>query len=178
MQVLSQAALAKWYPPIGAVIVTDLDGCAVDSSHRQHCNPDGTLNLQDWREHCTPELIKLDKLTQWGLQLGQLVRTRKDITVIVATSRVMTDEDYKYVKEAFDIDRFSGKIWSRPSENVLIDWDLKYKLFTEEIFKYDDLLLALNLGKMYFLDDIEKNCLVAENLGLNAINVKKGLTAD
>lgn len=178
MNILSQQALAKWQPPLGAVIITDLDGCAVDSSHRQHCNEDGTLNLDDWREHCTPELISRDKLTLWGLRLAELARTRQDLTIGVCSSRVMQDADYIYINEAFQIGRFSGLIWSRPETCRLSDEDLKYKLFTDPKNIYNtDLLMSLNLGKMYFLDDLNANCRVAENLGLNAILTKKGLTA-
>lgn len=178
MITISQAMAGKWFPPIGSVIITDLDRCAVDSSHRQHCLPDGTLDLQNWREHSIPSEIKLDKLTPWGLQLAQLVRTRQDIQVLVCTSRVMGDADFEYVKHNFKIGRNSGKIWSRPESCLLADAELKYKLFTENVYKYGDLLLALNLGKLYFLDDLEANCKVAENLGLTAVNIKKGLTAD
>lgn len=178
MQILTQKALAKWQPPLGAVIITDLDGCAVDSSQRQHCNEDGTLNLDDWREHCTPDLIMQDKLTLWGLRLAELARTRKDLTIGVCTSRVLQHADKVFINEAFKIGLFSGLIWSRPETCRLSDEDLKYKLFTNPKNIYNtDLLLSLNLGKLYFLDDLQANCQVAENLGLQAIHTLKGLTA-
>ena len=170
---MTQRELRLWNPPLNAVIITDLDGCAVDSSHRQNTNPDGTLNLEEWRKHSTPELIAKDTLTPWGERIQELAR-RCDLTFAVCTSRVVQDADLKFIAQKFGIQRFSELIWTRPKTCLLSDAELKLKLFTspKTICRNERLTEALNLGKLFFVDDLEPNCRVAEQLGLQAIQAK------
>ena len=42
--------------------IFDLDHTVVDSSHRQATRPDGSLDLDHWREHSTPAMIERDTL--------------------------------------------------------------------------------------------------------------------
>ena len=37
------------------ILIFDLDGTTIDSSHRHATLPDGTLNLAKWIENSTPE---------------------------------------------------------------------------------------------------------------------------
>lgn len=168
----TQEMLKAWIPPLNAVIITDLDGCAVDSSHRQHCLPNGQLDLKNWREHCSEFDIMGDILTPWGERIAELQRKRVDLTFAVCTSRVVNEFDLNYIKQSLDIGSNSGLVWTRPEDCFLSDADLKEKLFTDPrtIYGNFDLTLAMNLGKLFFIDDLEANCLVGEKLGLQTIH--------
>jgi len=43
------------------ILIFDLDGTTIDSSHRQATKADGTLDLQAWFKNATPEKIHDDK---------------------------------------------------------------------------------------------------------------------
>ena len=75
--------------------IFDLDHTIVDSSHRQATRPDGSLDLDHWREHSTPAMIEADTL----LPLAHEWRKahRKGATIIVCTARVMGPADYRYL---------------------------------------------------------------------------------
>jgi len=75
--------------------IFDLDHTVVDSSHRQATRPDGSLDLDHWREHSTPAMIEADTL----LPLAHEWRKahRKGATIIVCTARVMGAADYRYL---------------------------------------------------------------------------------
>ena len=51
------------------IVIFDLDGTTIDSSHRHATHADGTLNLDAWIENATPEKIFQDQV----LPLGHLV---------------------------------------------------------------------------------------------------------
>ena len=42
--------------------IFDLDHTVIDSSHRQATRPDGSLDLDHWRENSTPAMIEADSL--------------------------------------------------------------------------------------------------------------------
>ena len=42
--------------------IYDLDHTVIDSSHRAATLPNGSIDLDHWREHSTPELIARDRL--------------------------------------------------------------------------------------------------------------------
>ena len=75
--------------------IFDLDHTVVDSSHRQATRPDGSLDLDHWREHSTPALIERDSL----LPLAHEWRKahRKGAQIVVCTARVMGAADYAYL---------------------------------------------------------------------------------
>ncbi len=172
MQKWTQRILANWIPPLNSCIVTDLDGCAVNSLHRQNTLANGMLDLNKWRENSTPELIAKDSLTLWGERAKQL-NNRIDLTFAVCTSRVMQKADFDYLTKNLHIAGNSGLIWSRPNDCTLLDHELKEQLLTghQSIYGNFELTLALNLGKLFYIDDLQENCQVAENLGLQAIHV-------
>ena len=168
---MNQKQLKVWTPPLNAAIITDLDGCAVDSSHRQHCLPNGQLDLDNWREHCGRVDVEADNLLPWGERLVELAG-RQDLLIGVCTSRVVNEFDLTFIRERLQIATNCGLIWTRPTECRLGDAELKELLFTNPrtIYGNFELTLALNLGKLYFVDDLIENCRVAENLGLQAIH--------
>ena len=67
--------------------IFDLDHTVIDSSHRQATRPDGSLDLDHWRENSTPAMIEADSL----LPLANEWRKahRKGASIVVCTARVM-----------------------------------------------------------------------------------------
>lgn len=108
--------------------IFDLDGTAIDSTHRQNTLPDGSLNLAKWKENNTPEKIALDTLLPLGKQWSKgLDKSWKRIAII--TARVLSAADYKFLKDnnlRYDF------IYSRYAGNDMPDAQLKrialYKL--------------------------------------------------
>lgn len=77
--------------------IFDLDHTVIDSSHRQLTRPDGSLDLDAWRENCTAEMIGRDSL----LPLARTMRAAyaKGHTVIVCTARVLSRHDLTYLSD-------------------------------------------------------------------------------
>jgi hypothetical protein len=107
------------------LLIFDLDGTAIDSTHRQNTLADGSLNLAKWQENNTPEKIALDSL----LPLGKQWSRGLDKKIAIITARVLGDADYKFLKDnnlRYDF------IYSRYAGNDMPDAQLKrlalYKL--------------------------------------------------
>ena len=107
------------------LLIFDLDGTAIDSTHRQNTLPDGSLNLAKWKENNTPEKIALDSL----LPLGKTWSGGLNKKIAIITARVLGDADYKFLKDnnlKFDF------IYSRKAGDDTPDAQLKrlalYKL--------------------------------------------------
>ena len=88
--------------------IFDLDHTVIDSSHRQATRPDGSLDLDHWREHSTPDLIERDTLLPLAHEWRKI--HRKGGTIIVCTARVMGYADYFYLGSR---GMFAEKIISR-----------------------------------------------------------------
>jgi len=75
--------------------IFDLDHTVVDSSHRAATRPDGSLDLDHWRENSTPAMIERDSLLPLAHEWRKLARRGHEI--IVCTARVMSPADYRYL---------------------------------------------------------------------------------
>tara|TARA_R110001606_G_scaffold61919_1_gene144453 strand:- start:312 stop:791 length:480 start_codon:yes stop_codon:yes gene_type:complete len=77
--------------------IFDLDHTVIDSSHRQLARPDGSLDLDNWRENCTKEKIMADKI----LPLADLMRSAWDNNnhVIICTARVLSVWDHVFLAD-------------------------------------------------------------------------------
>ena len=75
------------------LLIFDLDGTAIDSTHRQNTLPDGSLNLAKWQENNTPEKIALDTL----LPLGEQWSGGLNKKIAIITARVLGDADYRFL---------------------------------------------------------------------------------
>ena len=77
--------------------IYDLDHTVIDSTHRAATLPDGSIDLDHWREHSTPELIAKDRL----LPLAGHWKTQRarGAEIVVCTARVMGDADYQYLDD-------------------------------------------------------------------------------
>ena len=86
--------------------IYDLDHTVIDSTHRAATLPDGSIDLNHWREHSTPALIAKDKL----LPLAGHWKTQRarGCEIVVCTARVMGEADYRYL--AGNGLRFDGMI--------------------------------------------------------------------
>ena len=106
------------------MLIFDLDGTVIDSSHRKATRPDGTLDLDHWIENCTPEKIAQDRL----LPLADFMRIVYRIgrqPVVVCTARVMGTADYDFLdNNGLHVD----EILSRPIGNRMRDGTLKEML--------------------------------------------------
>jgi hypothetical protein len=101
------------------LLILDLDGTAIDSSHRQNTLPDGSLDLKKWQENNTPEKIAQDTLLPIGETWKNLVSSKK---IAIITARVLGAADYKFLKDnnlRYDF------IYSRKAGNVMPDAALK-----------------------------------------------------
>jgi hypothetical protein len=101
------------------LLILDLDGTAIDSSHRQNTLPDGSLDLEKWQENNTPEKIAQDTLLPIGETWKNLVSSKK---IAIITARVLGTADYKFLKDnnlRYDF------IYSRKYGNVMPDAALK-----------------------------------------------------
>ena len=76
-------------------IIFDLDHTLIDSSRRQLTKPDGSLDLEHWRENCTREKIMGDTLLPLAMVARRYMGSSH--TVIACTARVMSDIDYEYL---------------------------------------------------------------------------------
>jgi len=77
------------------LLIFDLDGTAIDSTHRQNTFADGSLNLAKWQENNTPKKIARDTLLPLGEQWSRGLK--KQIAII--TARVLGDADYTFLED-------------------------------------------------------------------------------
>ena len=116
------------------VLIFDLDGTTIDSSHRQATKPDGTLDLAHWFENATPDRIHDDTVLPLAQQMHK--RCKAGDYVVVCTARSMQDADFEFLQNhGLCVD----KIISRPHGNMTPDAELKRKqlssLFNLKQFK-------------------------------------------
>jgi hypothetical protein len=76
------------------IIIFDLDGTCIDSSHRQITKADGSLDIEQWRKFHKAEYINKDTL----LPLASEIRNRKNRGdfVVFCTARILTIDDHEF----------------------------------------------------------------------------------
>jgi len=103
------------------IVIFDLDGTTIDSTHRQATLADGTLNLAAWIENATPEKIFQDRLLPLAQQVNKI---GKNAYTMICTARVLSDADREFLMDnGINVD----KIISRPEGNQTPDGELKRK---------------------------------------------------
>lgn len=80
------------------IFLFDLDHTVIDSSHRQLTKPDGSLDLEHWRENCTAEKIAKDKPLPLARVWKRILR-QPNHKIVVCTSRVMQAPDWIWLAE-------------------------------------------------------------------------------
>lgn len=123
-----------------AIIIFDLDGTVIDTSHRYRDTPEGHCDLDYWFLNSTPEMIARDTL----LPLADVWRRyhREGHEIVVCTARswerheLMTC-DPGPIYEAFLADNdlpyhhLLHRIMAGPDHETLGDGDLKIRLLNE-----------------------------------------------
>ena len=149
--------------------IFDLDGTAIDSSHRQNTLPDGSLNLSAWRENSTPEMIARDSLLPLGEQWRDMVARGLEgthVKIAIITARVMGAADLQYLD---DNGLHYDYLYSRTEGDTSNDAALK------KIMLFD---LARDMGRSitwlqnfaWFYDDNLGVIEMGSNLGINMVN--------
>ena len=145
------------------ILIFDLDGTTIDSSHRQATKSDGTLDLAHWFDNATPEKIFADKLLPLAQQMHK--RCKAGDYVIVCTARAMQFADFEFL---MDNGLCVDKIISRPHGDMTPDAELKRKqlssLFNLKQFK--------NLNKVMF-DDAASVRSTLRKIGITVIHPDK-----
>ena len=77
--------------------IFDLDHTVIDSSHRQLTRPDGSLDLDAWRENCTAEMIGAIHCYHWRALCVR--RMSMGHNVIICTARVLSRHDLTYLAD-------------------------------------------------------------------------------
>lgn len=78
-----------------SIVIFDLDGTVIDSSHRHLSKPDGSVDLDHWRENCTAEKIAADTLLPLARSMRGIYASGAH--VIVCTARVMSEHDLAFL---------------------------------------------------------------------------------
>jgi len=144
------------------ILIFDLDGTTIDSSHRHATLPDGTLNLAKWIENSTPEKIFQDSV----LPLGKLVsKLGKKHYTIICTARVLSHADLEFL---MDNGICVDKIISRPLGNNTPDGELKKK----QLNSFLSLKQFKNKNKIMF-DDADSVRSIVRKIGITVIHPDK-----
>ena len=106
------------------IYIFDFDVTLIDSSHRALTNPDGSINLDYWKENSTKEKIFQDTL----LPLYAYAKALADNGhyLVGCTARELSKYDYEFFL-LFGFDKIFKKIISRPKGNTMTDHILKGK---------------------------------------------------
>ena len=152
--------------------IFDLDHTVIDSSHRQLTRPDGSLDLDAWRDNCTAEMINRDKL----LPLANVMRSvfANGHTVIICTARVMSSHDIAFLK-ANNL-RYNALL-SRADGDDTPDAQLKRALL---FWHFKHIPVARWTRHTIFFDDNQNVLDMADELGIitrNAIQLNQKLKA-
>ncbi|MEK9918734.1 MAG: hypothetical protein VW496_05000 [Pelagibacteraceae bacterium] len=144
--------------------IFDLDGTVIDSSHRQLTQPDGTLNLQAWRDRCTPAMIAQDgelPLIHWAREC-----IARGYEVIACTAREMSAADYDWLREHGL--EFSA-ILSRPVGCTLPDARLKVMLLADFARMSGESLMSLGARSVFWDDSASVRDTLAD-FGFSMLN--------
>jgi len=154
--------------------IFDLDHTVIDSSHRQHTKPDGSLDLDNWRENCTRQKIMADKI----LPLADLMRSAwsNGHNVIICTARVLSIWDHVFLA---DNNLRAHAILSRAEGDNRGDAEMKRDLLLKH-FSSLKIPVARWTRSAVFYDDNQAVLDMADRLGIitrNAIKLNKQLGA-
>lgn len=145
------------------IVVFDLDGTTLDSSHRQLTLADGRLDLEHWIENSKPAKVLQDSI----LPLGRMwARMSDNLVKVICTARVMDIADYKLLyKHGLSADF----ILSRPQDDRGTPDDL---LKVTQLHPLLDLPEHRNLPVVMF-DDSAKVRSTLRRLGIPVIHPKR-----
>ena len=110
----------RLYNPKPRVLMYELDGTIIDSSHRIKFKSDGSLDLEHWKANNTKEMIFEDSLLPmyWQLRSDYI---NGDI-IVICTSRELTKWDWEFIHS---MGIYYDYVISRPLGNNTQDHLLK-----------------------------------------------------
>ena len=144
------------------IVIFDLDGTTIDSSHRHATLADGTLNLAKWIENATPEKIFQDSVLPLGLLVSKI---GKRAYTMICTARVLSQADYEFL---MDNGICVDKIISRPLGNNTPDGELKKK----QLNSFLSLKQFKHKNKIMF-DDADSVRSIVRKIGITVIHPDK-----
>ena len=147
--------------------IFDLDHTVIDSSHRQHTKPDGSLDLENWKENCTRNKIMQDKL----LPIADIMRHvyNKGHDVIICTARVLSEHDLEFLqKHDLRYNALLSRIEGDNRKDDIMKRDLLIKHFQAR-----KIPLARWTKTAVFYDDNKAVLQMATDLGIKAFNAIK-----
>ena len=156
------------------IYIFDLDHTVVDSSHRQATRPDGSLDLDHWRENSTPAMIAADSLLPLANEWRKAYR--KGAEIVVCTARVMGPADYRYLAEH---GLFAESVISRAEGDTTPDDLLKLRALKRYARQRGESWARFTKTSMMF-DDNQNVINTLANYGLtvhNAISLNEALGA-
>ena len=141
------------------VVIYDLDGTIIDSSHRIKLHDDGSHDLEHWKNNCTKEqifqdtLLPLYRTLQWDYKRGNYV--------VLCTARELGKWDMEYIHS---MGIYYDKIISRPKGNTTVDHVLKAR----QLKFFWNLKPFRKLHKIFY-DDNENNLRAINKLGTGTV---------
>tara|TARA_Y100001963_G_scaffold150483_1_gene231652 strand:+ start:120 stop:653 length:534 start_codon:yes stop_codon:yes gene_type:complete len=140
--------------------VFDLDGVAIDATHRQICNPDGSLNLAKYREMSTAEHISKDKELPMLYAMQRFSDLGKPFFVCTARVLCVNTRQWLQLRGVNPTHIFSRDGESDHRRDYLLKQDKLTEAFTRS-----------ELKRAYLVDDNEANCKMAAGLGMAALHM-------
>ena len=168
MSILKTKMVDRFFNLSPTICIYDLDGTIIDSSHRATHDEEGNIDLANWIENSTKDLINQDLLMPLYAQL--VADYKNGNMVILCTARNLGVYDWEYI-HAMGI--YYDRVISRP----------KYNMTRDCILKQSQLRYLFNLpqykdNKKIFYDDNQSNLdLVGELGNVELVNPKGYATA-
>ena len=141
------------------IVIYDLDGTIIDSSHRIRLQENGSLDLAHWKQNSTNEQIFKDDLLPLYCQL--VSDYKQGNYVVLCTAREMGKWDYEYLHQ---MGIYYDKIISRPKGNTTVDHILK-----KSQLRYFWNLKPFQKIHKTFYDDNENNLSAINELGTGTV---------
>ena len=141
------------------IVIYDLDGTIIDSSHRIKLHDNGSLDLEHWKQNCTKEQIFKDDLLPLYWQL--VSDYKQGNYIVLCTARELGIWDYEYLHQ---MGIYYDKIISRPKGNTTVDHVLK----KSQLRYFWNLKPFKNIHKSFY-DDNENNLKAINELGMGTV---------
>ena len=137
------------------IVIYDLDGTIIDSSHRIKLHDNGSLDLEHWKQNSTKEQIFKDDLLPLYWQL--VSDYKQGNYIVLCTARELGKWDYEYLHQ---MGIYYDKIISRPKGNTTVDHVLK----KSQLRYFWNLKPFQNIHKTFY-DDNDNNLSAINSLG-------------
>ena len=141
-------------------VIFDLDATVIDSSHRQICKPDGSLDLAEWKRNSTYPKVMADRLLPLANHWNR-IQKMKNVFIAICTARVMSEADLDYL-------RFKGLKASEIMSRSVTDNRPDHVMKKGKILKFLREHNIKNMKNVTFYDDNKNVLEMLLDLGINA----------